>query len=283
MDRSCRFNIPGGNDRIMSLRGIIIAGMLLMLLLLCSGCMQPDKTPPAVPKNITPAMSAPVSLQAVGTIIPMTPSVIPSGTTPSLSVSPTIIPQGRNGPVDYQHYAGPDYSIDYPSAWETNVTSLPLREYKHSRTGCAVTFAYQLDQELRFYSSGDGGTLFYSSIVDTPTDIWPRNLNRQINYADIVNSILGNPDYCAGTPVETFTISDITQVPLNGVSYTGTRVDFGRINATGFTEGTGSSYIVTGKNRHGVFTFFSTSPDDRTAQDAVMQYMFNSLRLNSAF
>ena len=264
------------------MRRTIGAVVLVMILLLPSGCSQPDKTVIPVTVNITPTISASPMPEARQTVVPTTIHPFITTSSPTLEVFPLISPPTQIGTGNYAHYAGPDYAIDYPATWETNLTTLPLREYLHSRLGCSVTFAWQLDQELRMYYSRDGSTLFYSSIVASQIDTWPRNLNRQINYADVVNSILGNPDYCANTPMGSFTISGVTEVPLSGVSYTGTRIDFGKINATGFVEGTGSSYIVTGKNRRGVFTFYSTSTD-RTMQDEVSRYMFNSLRLDSGF
>jgi hypothetical protein len=179
-------------------------------------------------------------------------------------------------------YTGADYSIDYPAAWSTNSTILPLREYRYLPPECSVTFAYNLDQELRMYYSRDGSTLFYSGIVTTDRDIWPRN-GDQVVYVDIINSVLGYPEYCANYEGnEAFTIGGISQVPLEGVSYTGVRADFARINATGFTVGTGTAYVVTGKSHSGVFTFYSTSMDADT-QAHLSEYIFNSLRLDPGF
>jgi hypothetical protein len=73
-----------------------------------------------------------------------------------------------------------------------------------------------------------------------------------------------------------FTIAGIPQVLLAGVSYPGMRADFARINLTGFTDGTGIEYVVTGKILSGVFTFDSTSMDADT-QARLSQYMFDSL------
>nr|WP_320160885.1 hypothetical protein [uncultured Methanoregula sp.] len=266
----------------MAMRRMIGAAVLVMILLLLSGCSQPDKTVILAPVNITLNISASALPEARQTEVPTTIHPFITTSSPTLEVLPVISTAPPVGTGNYVHYAGPDYTIDYPATWETNLTTQPLREYIHNRYGCSVTLAWQLDQELRMYYSRDGSTLFYSSVVSSQIDIWPRNLNRQINYADVVNSILGNPDYCANTPMESFTISGVTEVPLDGVSYTGTRIDFGKINATGFVEGTGSSYIVTGKNRRGVFTFYSTSLD-RDSADKISRYMFNSLRLDAGF
>ena len=51
---------------------------------------------------------------------------------------------------------------------------------------------------------------------------------------------------------------------------------------TGFTDGTGTVYVVTGKNHSGVFTFYSTSMDADT-QANLSKYMFDSLHLDSGF
>jgi hypothetical protein len=75
--------------------------------------------------------------------------------------------------------------------------------------------------------------------------------------------------------------SPLAASPLEGVSYTGVRADFARINATGFTVGTGTAYVVTGKNHSGVFTFYSTSMDDTQAN--LSEYIFNSLHLDPGF
>jgi hypothetical protein len=180
-------------------------------------------------------------------------------------------------------FTGADYSLDYPAAWSTNSTILPLREYRHSQYDCSVTFAYNLDQDLRMYYSRDGSTLFYSSVVNTERDIWPRTVQGQVVYQDIVNAVLGNPENCANLEGnKAFTIAGISRVPLPGVSYPGVRADFAKINLTGFTDGTGTVYVVTGKNHSGVFTFYSTSMDADT-EAGLSQYMFDSLHLDSGF
>ena len=180
-------------------------------------------------------------------------------------------------------YTGADYSLDYPAAWNTNSTLLPLREYRHSQYDCSVSSAYNLDQELRMYYSRDGSTLFYSAVVNSERDIWPRTVQGRVVYEDIVNAVLGNPENCANLEGnKAFTIAGISQVPLAGVSYPGVRADFARINLTGFTDGTGTVYVVTGKNHSGVFTFYSTSMDADT-QANLSQYMFDSLHLDSGF
>ena len=181
-------------------------------------------------------------------------------------------------------FTGADYSLEYPAAWSTNVSILPLREYRHtSPYDCSATFAYNLDQELHRYSSRDGSTLFYSAIVNTNRDIWPRTVQGRVVYEDIVNALIGNPENCANYEGnKAFTIAGISQVPLAGVSYPGVRADFARINLTGFTDGTGTAYIVTGKNHSGVFTFYSTSMD-ADMQANISEYMFDSLDLDPGF
>jgi hypothetical protein len=260
--------------------------VLVLLLVVLSGCAQPDKTvlqaPVNISANITPETTPSPLPLPMQTAILTTSSDITTVTPLVVQSTPVTLPSEPAGYGGYVHYTGADYSLDYPATWSINVTTLPLREYHHTWNGCSVTLAWQLDQELRMFYSGDNSTLFYSSVVNTQRDIWPRDLNTQIDYADIINSILGNPDYCANTPMGAFTISDVTDAPLAGVSYKAIRVDFGKINATGFTDGTGTVYIVTGKNRRGVFTFYRSSPDTGV-QVTIAGYMFNSLRLDSGF
>ncbi|MGA2918288.1 hypothetical protein [Methanoregula sp.] len=270
----------------MPLRGNPGITVLVLFLVVLSGCTQPDKTVLHIPVNVsvnitseTPASPLPLLTQTAFTTSSSDTTTVTrpeAQSTPAATLSEPVIPGG------YLHYTGADYSLDYPATWGINVTTLPLREYHHTWNGCSVTLAWQLDQELRMYYSGDNSTLFYSSVVNTQRDIWPRDLNTQIDYADIINSILGDPDYCANTPIGAFTISDVTDAPLAGVSYKAIRVDFGKINATGFTEGTGTVYIITGKNRRGVFTFYSSSLDPGV-KATISGYMFNSLRLDSSF
>jgi hypothetical protein len=132
------------------------------------------------------------------------------------------------------------------------------------------------------YYSRDGSTLFYSGIVNSDRDIWPRRGNA-VAYDDIINSVLGYPEYCANYEGnEAFTINGISQVPLEGVTYTGVRADFARINATGFKVGTGTAYVVTGKSHSAVFTFYSTSMD-ADAQANLSEYMFDRLKLDPGF
>jgi hypothetical protein len=145
-----------------------------------------------------------------------------------------------------------------------------------------VSPAYNLDRDLRGYYATDGSALFYSSVVKTERDIWPRNLRGEVVYEDIINSVLGNPDSCANSPEGAFTIAGISQVPLNGVSYMGVRADFAKINATGFADGTGSAYVVTGKEHNGVFIFYRTSKGWE-APPLLADYLFGSLRMDPGF
>ncbi|MHB8052549.1 MAG: hypothetical protein ACYDEZ_04565 [Methanoregula sp.] len=270
----------------MIIRGTIGVLVLVLALLACSGCLQPDKTMEQVPVNTSVnSTSVPVFVPAptvtgqTGTI--PAPVTIVATTGPAGQATLPALPAGNPEPGVFVRYTGADYSIDYPAAWSTNSTILPLREYRYLPPECSVTFAYNLDQELRMYYSRDGSTLFYSGIVNTDRDIWPRN-GDQVVYVDIINSVLGYPEYCANYEGnEAFTIGGISQVPLEGVSYTGVRADFARINATGFTVGTGTAYVVTGKNHSGVFTFYSTSMDDTQAN--LSEYIFNSLHLDPGF
>lgn len=271
----------------MKTRGTIGAVVIVLALLAFAGCMQPDKTMEQVPPNASvnstsvPAfVPAPTVTGLADVITP--PVTLPSVTGPAGQATTPALPAGNPEPGSFVRYTGTDYSIDYPAAWSTNSTILPLREYRYLPPECSVTFAYNLDQELRMYYSRDGSTLFYSGIVNTDRDIWPRNGDHVV-YVDIINSVLGYPEYCANYEGnEAFTINGISQVPLEGVSYTGVRADFARINATGFTVGTGTAYVVTGKNHSGVFTFYSTSMDADT-QANLSEYMFDSLHLDPGF
>ena len=287
MNQTPSFNANNGNILLMITHGTIGVLVLVLALLACSGCTQPDKTMVQVPVNTgMNSTSAPVFTPSsaltgqTGTI--PAPVTIVATTGPAGQATPPALPAGNPESGVFVRYTGTDYSIDYPAAWSTNNTILPLREYRHLPPECSVTFAYNLDQELRMYYSRDGSTLFYSGIVNTDRDIWPRS-GDQVVYADIINSVLGYPEYCANYEGnEAFTINGISQVPLEGVSYTGVRADFARINATGFTVGTGTVYVVTGKNHSGVFTFYSTSMDADT-QANLSEYMFNSLHLDPGF
>jgi hypothetical protein len=268
----------------MKTRGTIGALMLVLALLAFAGCMQPAKTIEQVPVN------TPVNSTSVPAFVPAptvtgqadiitTPVTLPSVTVPTVQATP---PAGNQEPGAFVRYTGTEYSIDYPAAWSTNSTILPLREYRHELYQCSVTYAYNLDQELRMYYSRDGSTLFYSGIVNSDRDIWPRRGNA-VAYDDIINSVLGYPEYCANYEGnEAFTINGISQVPLDGVMYTGVRADFARINATGFRVGTGTAYVVTGKSHSAVFTFYSTSMD-ADAQANLSEYMFDSLKLDPEF
>jgi hypothetical protein len=249
--------------------------------------MQPAKTIEQVPVN-TPAnnTSVPAFIPAPTVTgqadLITTPVTLTSVTVPAGQATPPALPAGNPEPGSFVRYTGTEYSIDYPAAWSTNSTILPLREYRHSGNDCTAMFAYNLDQELRMYSSRDGSMLFYSSIVNTDRDIWPRRGNAVV-YEDIINSVLGYPGYCANYEGnEAFTINGISQVPLEGVMYTGVRADFARINATGFAVGTGTAYIVTGKSHSAVFTFYSTSMD-ADAQASLSEYMFDRLHLDPGF
>jgi hypothetical protein len=267
--------------------GPIGAVVLVFALLAFAGCMQPAKTIEQVPVNTpvnstsVPAFPPAPTVTGQADLI-TTPVTLPSVTVPAGQATPPALPAGNLDPGSFVRYTGTEYSIDYPAAWSSNSTILPLREYRHSGYDCTAMFAYNLDQELRMYYSRDGSTLFYSGIVNTDRDIWPRRGNAVV-YEDIINSVLGYPGYCANYEGnEAFTINGISQVPLEGVTYTGVRADFARINATGFTVGTGTAYVVTGKSHSAVFTFYSTSMD-ADAQANLSEYMFDRLKLDPGF
>jgi hypothetical protein len=197
----------------------------------------------------------------------------------------TVSPAGtivENPAVSYNRYTGPDYAIDYPAGWNATAARQPLRQYSYSGAGCLVTDAYQLEQDKRTWISPDGKSILLVSVVSTQRDIWPRGFDGQIVYGDITNSFFGNPDHCANTPEGTFSITGIEDLPVAGVPLRGTRFDFGRINATGFTEGTGTCMIVTGMNTRGVFSLYHAGKDPGVP-DTLSQHIFNSLWLDSRF
>jgi len=290
MSRTPGLNINNGNISLMTIRGTIGVFVLVLALLVCSGCVQPDK--PIVPVPEDAGMSStgtPVPLVIPSPALPGQTGIIPVPVTllaitrPDMQATPLPHPAGNLEPAGFVRYTGTDYSVEYPVAWSTNSTLLPLREYRHSEYDCSVSFAYNLNQELRMYYSRDGRTLFYSAVVNSERDVWPRTVQGRVVYEDIVNAVLGNPENCANLEGnKAFTIAGISQVPLAGVAYPGVRADFARINHTGFTEGTGTMYVVTGKNHSGVFTFYSTSLD-ADAQARLSQYIFDSLHLDSGF
>jgi len=273
----------------MMIRGTIGVLVLVSALLACSGCIHTDKSMVQIPATSgvnTPSAPAPaLSPAPAGQTINPAPVASTATTGPAGQTASPSVPDGNPESGGFVRYSGADYSIDYPAAWSVNSTILPLHEYRHSGYECTVMFAYDLDQELRMYASRDGSTLFYSSVVTTQRDIWPRTVPEggQVVYEDIVNAVLGNPENCANYPDnEAFTIAGISQVPLGGVTYTGVRADFARINATGFAHGTGTAYVVTGKDHSGVFTFYSTSMD-ADSRARLSDYMFGSLHLDPGF
>jgi hypothetical protein len=290
MSRTPGLNISNGNTCLMTIRGTVGILLLVLALLICSGCIQSDKSIAQVPVNASlNSTGTPVSLVIPSPALTGQTGIIPAPvsltttTGPAVRVTPSVLPATNREAGGFVRYTGADYSLDYPAAWNTNSSLLPLWEYRHSEYDCSVSSAYNLDQELRMYYSRDGSTLFYSAVVNSGRDIWPRTEQGRIVYLDIVNAVLGNPENCANLEGnKAFTIASISQVPLAGVSYPGVRADFARINLTGFTEGTGTMYIVTGKNHSGVFTFYSTSLDADT-QANLSQYMFDSLHLDSGF
>jgi len=274
----------------MMIRGTIGVLVLVSALLACSGCVQTDTSMVQIPATSgvnTPSAPAPVlSLAPAGQSSSIPAPVASTATTvPAGQTSSPVVPAGNPESGGFVRYSGAGYSIDYPASWSVNSTILPLREYRHAGYECTVMFAYNLDQDLRMFTSRDGSTLFYSSVVTTQRDIWPRTVPEggQVVYEDIVNAVLGNPENCANYPGnEAFTIAGISQVPLGGVPYTGVRADFARINASGFAHGTGTAYVVTGKDHRGVFTIYSTSMD-ADSRARLADALFGSLRLDPGF
>jgi hypothetical protein len=273
----------------MMIRRTIGLLVLVFALLACSGCMQQDRTMEQYPVNTgMNSTSVPIFIPSPPltkqTSFISTPLISKATTIPAADATPPALPPGNALTGSFVRFTGSDYSLDYPVEWSTNSTAVPLREYRHnSPYDCSVTIAYNLDQELRMFYSRDGRTLFLSTVVNTQRDIWPRTVQGRVVYEDIANSVLGNPENCANYPGnKAFTIAGVSQVPLEGVSYTGVQVDFARINRTGFTEGKGTMYIVTGKNHSGVFAFYSTSTD-ADSQVNLWQHIFDSLNLDSGF
>jgi hypothetical protein len=261
------------------LRGAAGVFMVLLILFALAGCSQPD------------AARAPAQVNSTPSVLPSSPPVLANTSVNTTSVTAatklpsTVSPVGtpmETPAVSFERYTGPDYAIDYPAGWNATVARLPLRQYSYSGAGCMVTEAYQLEQDKRTWRSPDGKSVLLVSIVSTQRDIWPRGFDGQIVYADIANSFFGNPDHCANTPDGTFSITGLADVPVAGVPLRGTHYDFGKINATGFTEGTGACTIVTGMNNRGVFSLYHAGKDPGIS-DAVSQRIFNSLRLDSRF
>lgn len=288
MDQTSSFNTNNGNIPLMIIRGTIGFPVLVFALLVCSGCIQPDITMVPVPmnsgvnNNLDPVIIPSPTLFGQTGIIPAHVTILAT-TGRTVQATPQALSTENPEPVVFMRYTGKDYSIDYPAAWSSNSTILPLREYRHSPYECSVTFAYNLDQEVHMYYSRDGSTLFYSVVVNSGRDIWPRTLAGRVVYEDILNAVLGNPKNCANYPDdEAFTIAGISQAPLAGVSYPAVRADFAKINATGFTDGRGTAYVVTGKSHSGVFIFYRTSLEDDMPAN-LSDYIFGSLHLNPEF
>lgn len=271
----------------MRLRRTIALLVLVLAVLVCCGCTQPGKNPVPLSNTTpvgtpTPAFLPSPEFPVQGGVVTeqVTIQTVPTPATPVPSPAPS---PGNPAPGGYVRYTGPEYSVDYPAGWSSNVTTLPLREYIHSQFDCQPTFAYNLNEERRMFFSPDNRTLFSAEVVNTQRDIWPRSVSGRIVYEDLFNSVLGNPEACANLEGnDAFTIAGISQVPLTGVYYTGVRVDFARINATGFAEGHGSATVVTGQNYRGVFTFYSTSPG-ADARVNLASHILDSIRLDSGF
>lgn len=287
-------NIRTKNIALMADCRGIPAGMLVIviLILLSVGCTQPEPALSPGPVTGTPYASEGITVTTAPPGIPVQPipAQIVTTTVPVPSVAATIrIPKpttftrgaGQSLSGGYQRYTGAEYSLEYPGEWNTSVARLPLNEYHHTLQGCFASPAYNLDREVRTFTAPDGSRIFTAVIISTDRDIWPRNLNGDIVYADIVNSILGNPATCANSPEGAFTIAGISPVPLTGVSYTGERADFASIDAAGFTKGIGSVQIVTGRSNRGIFLSYRSSGS--TGQDGLTDYIFGNIHLDPAF
>jgi len=288
MERTSRFYIRPGNESLMISRTITGILLLTLIILVTAGCTQPEKTSGQVTAdpemNATPVPSThlvPVLTGVPDTSANPVTSTIPS-TNPVTKRVTTLSSLKQPASGGYIRYIAPEYSVEYPASWSINQSRLQLYEYRHDLHGCNAAPAYNLDRDVRAYSSPDGGMAFFSSISATDRDIWPHNLNGQIAYEDIVNSVIGTRNTCANSPEGAFTIAGISQVPLDGVSFTGTRADYAKINATGFTDGTGMIYVVTGREHSGVFVFYRSS-GDMGLENSLGDYLFGSLRLDPGF
>jgi hypothetical protein len=286
MAQASGINIMTRKDTLMAYRNAIPVVILLLALLAVAGCTQPEKTPGLVTAGpemnatpVLPVLSSPEPTGVPDTTLPVTSVTMIRPAARTTTPLPAVQQSLSGG---YTRYSGPDYSLEYPAGWSANSSTLPLYEYRHDMHGCNAAPAYDLGRELRIYSSPGSGLLFYSSIVSTDRDIWPRNFQGNVVYEDVVNSVIGTLDTCANSPGGAFTIAGISQVPLNGVSYTGIRADFAKINATGFTDGTGTAWVVTGREHRGIFLFYRAS-QDAGMQPSLSDYMFDSLRLDPGF
>ena len=257
--------------------GTFLLGCTILLFIFAIGCIQPAPVHPATVSNVTPS-ETPES-----TVTPQPAASIAQS--PSETAAPeqnvTISP-AQGSTKSWILFKDQFDSFEYPGSWQSNSSVIPIYEYLHSNAGCAVTTQYNLNWQFRMFTSPDGKDLFYSTIVDSDRDIWPRDQQRQIDYADILNEILGDPMHCANTPAGAFTISGADAVSLRGVSFTGTRVDFGKIDPLGVTLGKGSMYVITGAHRHGVFTYYSGNGKSDTWR-ATADQIFNSIQLDPNF
>jgi hypothetical protein len=253
---------------------------LIFVTLLSAGCTQQGTPAPAAPTPASTTIPATISLAPVTTAPPITP--VPVAT---VTKAPAIVttPPGTAPPVGgYRVYQDADYSLEYPGTWQTNATTAIMPEFLHTHHGCMVTTYYQVYQRIRYFSSSDGTSLIYASVVDTDTDVWPRDQNGQIDYADVVNAILGDPTHCAGTPAGAFTVTGVAREAVTGVGTDVIRYDFGKINSIGYADGAGSAFLVTGTHKHGIFVFYAANSTAGTWNSAGT-HMFNTLKLNTNF
>jgi hypothetical protein len=282
-DRNAAIIYPYQKNRTSMTSGALTIPALVIVLLLSAGCMQQGAVTPPVTVPVAaspPATLVPITPDTPGTPVPVFSPAVAAGTT-ATTAAPTLPAEVQ--PVGgFRSFQDPDYSLEYPASWQTNESTLILPEFVHTRHGCMVTSYYQIYQRLRFFYSPDGNALIYSSIVDTSVDVWPRDINGQIVYADIVNAILGDPAHCAGTPVQVFTISAAGFTRVEGIPYEVTWFDFGKINSIGYADGAGTAYIVTGLHKHGVFVFYAANKSAGAWGNARTN-MFNTLKLNTHF
>jgi hypothetical protein len=253
---------------------------LIIIILVSAGCTQQGTVSTPVQTTVVTSVPATTLPAISGTVPEATTVTVTTCTTAPAPVKP--FPTSAQPSSGYRLFQDGDYSLQYPASWQTNETTVILPEFIHTDHGCMVSSYYQTYQKLRFFYPSDGKALMYSSVVDTNTDVWPRDINGNIVYADIVNAILGDPTHCANTPAGAFTISGVSQAQVNGVSYDVTRCDFGKINSLGYADGAGTAFLVTGNHKRGVFVYYATNSSAGVWDNAGTN-MFNTLALNSYF
>ncbi|OPY36876.1 MAG: hypothetical protein A4E35_01713 [Methanoregula sp. PtaU1.Bin051] len=244
----------------MKARSVLPALVLLTAVMISAACTQSGPKAGPVPPATVTVTPAPVAV--ITTVAAGLPAAEPAGTItlspPPLPVTPVQVLTG------YRSFRDPLFSFEYPASWQSNRTTRLLPEYVHDMSGCRVTTYYETYEDQRFFVSPDRNAIIFTSVVRTRTNIWPRDLDGEINYADVVNRVIGDQAHCANTPAGTIRISGVAPAAMAGVSYRATRVDFGKNNSTGFVDGSGTMFMVTGRNNHGIFGYYETTGSSGT-------------------